>query len=67
MKPSAMLVFDYCEHDFEGLMRSEVRFSVIQAKRVLHSVLLGLNHLHKQHIIHRDLKSIAKYEGPSSY
>ncbi|EAR90886.3 kinase domain protein (macronuclear) [Tetrahymena thermophila SB210] len=54
---STFFVFEYCEHDLEGMFLSKIRFNLPQIKRVIHSILMGLSELQKKNIIHRDIKT----------
>lgn len=56
-KITTFLVFDYMEHDFQGLLRRRQNFSRVQVKCVMQQLFRGLQYLHKSNIIHRDLKS----------
>ncbi len=51
------LVFEYMDHDLAGLIRSKVNFRPETIKSIFYQVLLGLHYLHKNNIIHRDIKS----------
>eukprot|EP00472_Partenskyella_glossopodia_P006305 CAMPEP_0197523702 /NCGR_PEP_ID=MMETSP1318-20131121/8583_1 /TAXON_ID=552666 /ORGANISM="Partenskyella glossopodia, Strain RCC365" /LENGTH=344 /DNA_ID=CAMNT_0043076479 /DNA_START=1 /DNA_END=1035 /DNA_ORIENTATION=- len=54
---SVFLVFEYCSHDFAELVDSMVRpFKASEIKCVMLQLLSALDHLHKNFIIHRDLK-----------
>jgi serine/threonine protein kinase len=52
------MVFPYMEHDLTGLLDSpNVQFSPGQIKCYIKQLLEGVNHLHTNHLIHRDMKS----------
>eukprot|EP00468_Gymnochlora_sp_CCMP2014_P000290 CAMPEP_0167744112 /NCGR_PEP_ID=MMETSP0110_2-20121227/2398_1 /TAXON_ID=629695 /ORGANISM="Gymnochlora sp., Strain CCMP2014" /LENGTH=350 /DNA_ID=CAMNT_0007628573 /DNA_START=76 /DNA_END=1128 /DNA_ORIENTATION=+ len=51
------LVFEYCQHDFAKLVDRMPRpFKPPEVKCIMLQLLAGLDHLHKNFIIHRDLK-----------
>lgn len=59
------IVFDYLEHDLNGLMKSEFGMKLLNDERkgdivikgIMHQLLLGLNYLHNEAgVIHRDMK-----------
>ncbi|CAL0316587.1 unnamed protein product [Lupinus luteus] len=57
MSMSLYLVFDYMVHDLAGLAASpEINFSEPQVKCYMHQLLSGLEHCHKRHVLHRDIK-----------
>ncbi|KAL3829382.1 hypothetical protein ACJIZ3_018184 [Penstemon smallii] len=57
MSCSLYLVFDYMEHDLAGLASSPgVKFTEPQVKCYIHQLLSGLEHCHKRHVLHRDIK-----------
>ncbi|KAF7817862.1 putative serine/threonine-protein kinase [Senna tora] len=57
MSCSLYLVFDYMVHDLAGLAASPgVKFTEPQVKCYMHQLLSGLEHCHKRHILHRDIK-----------
>lgn len=57
MSCSLYLVFDYMEHDLAGLASSPgIKFTEPQVKCYMHQLLSGLEHCHKRHVLHRDIK-----------
>jgi len=50
------LVFEYMEHDLQGLGDIKINFTSSQIKCILHQVLTGVNYMHTNNIIHRDIK-----------
>lgn len=55
-KKSVFLVFEYMEHDLLGLISRKVKFGLPQIKFIVKELLQGLNTLHAEGIIHRDIK-----------
>lgn len=51
------LVFEYMEHDMAGLLKNKISFKEMTIKSIFYQILMGVNHLHKNNIIHRDIKS----------
>lgn len=57
MSWSLYLVFDYMVHDLAGLAASpDIKFTEPQVKCYMHQLLSGLEHCHKRHVLHRDIK-----------
>ncbi|XP_027107512.1 probable serine/threonine-protein kinase At1g54610 [Coffea arabica] len=57
MSCSLYLVFEYMEHDLAGLAASpEIKFTEPQVKCYMKQLLSGLEHCHKRHVLHRDIK-----------
>jgi serine/threonine-protein kinase BUR1 len=53
-----VLVFPYMEHDLYGLLRNfQVDLTPNVIKAIFHAILTGVAHLHKNDVLHRDLKS----------
>ena len=50
------MVFEFCDHDLTGLLESRVAMSDGQCKYYLYCILQALYYLHKNRIIHRDIK-----------
>ncbi|KAJ3361610.1 serine/threonine protein kinase, CMGC, CDC2/CDK sub [Kappamyces sp. JEL0680] len=51
------MVFPYLEHDLDGLLQNPaVILSIPQVKSYMQQLLRGLEHLHKNNILHRDIK-----------
>uniref|UniRef100_A0A3Q1HPS4 Protein kinase domain-containing protein n=2 Tax=Anabas testudineus TaxID=64144 RepID=A0A3Q1HPS4_ANATE len=57
-KSSIYLVFDFCEHDLAGLLsNANVKFTLAEIKKVMQMLLNGLYYIHRNKILHRDMKA----------
>ncbi|GMI95395.1 hypothetical protein like AT5G50860 [Hibiscus trionum] len=57
MSSSLYLVFEYMEHDLAGLVACHgIKFTEPQVKCYMKQLLSGLEHCHKQGVLHRDIK-----------
>jgi len=57
-RPEIHLVFEFCEHDLAGLLANkQVQFSLGEKKKVIQQLLEGLYWIHKNKILHRDMKA----------
>ncbi|XVF08637.1 hypothetical protein REPUB_Repub07fG0019800 [Reevesia pubescens] len=57
MSCSLYLVFEYMEHDLTGLAACQgIKFTEPQVKCYMKQLLSGLEHCHKQGVLHRDIK-----------
>ncbi|GJR76278.1 probable serine/threonine-protein kinase [Tanacetum coccineum] len=57
MSSSIYLVFEYMEHDLSGLAAVQrVKFTEPQVKCYIKQLLSGLEHCHKNGVLHRDIK-----------
>lgn len=57
-KSKFYFIFEFCDHDLAGILRNvNVQFSLGHIKSIMQQLLDGLYYIHKNHIIHRDIKS----------
>lgn len=57
-RPEIHLVFEFCEHDLAGLLTNkQMNFSIGEKKKVIQQLFEGLYVIHKNKILHRDMKA----------
>ena len=45
------------DHDFAGLFRSKIKFSMPEIKSIMKQLIEGCGFLHQNKVMHRDIKS----------
>ena len=53
---NAYLVFEYMEHDLCSLIHSKIDYEKTQIKLILYELIKGLEYLHNNNVLHRDIK-----------
>ena len=55
-KQEVYLVFEYMDHDLSGLSLAKYQFNIPQIKYIMYQLFKGVQYLHQNNIIHRDIK-----------
>ena len=50
------LVFDYAEHDLQGVLEKGIEFTKPQVKCLIKQLVQGMAYLHERGVMHRDIK-----------
>ena len=53
---NAYLVFEYMEHDLCSLILNNFSYDKSQIKFIIYQLLQGLQYLHKNNVLHKDIK-----------
>ncbi|TKR63088.1 hypothetical protein L596_026965 [Steinernema carpocapsae] len=61
------LVFTFCDHDLAGLLSSKVQINLAQRKTLLKHLFNGLFTIHRNKILHRDMKAANVLIGSDGY
>ncbi|KAJ3276557.1 serine/threonine protein kinase, CMGC, CDC2/CDK sub [Terramyces sp. JEL0728] len=57
VRGATFMVFPYMEHDLDGILQNPlIRLAPAQVKSYMQQLLRGVEHLHKNLILHRDMK-----------
>ncbi|KAJ3315434.1 serine/threonine protein kinase, CMGC, CDC2/CDK sub [Boothiomyces sp. JEL0838] len=57
VRGATFMVFPYMEHDLDGILQNPlIRLTPAQVKSYMQQLLRGVEHLHKNLILHRDMK-----------
>ncbi|TKR62243.1 hypothetical protein L596_026231 [Steinernema carpocapsae] len=61
------LVFTFCDHDLAGLLNSKMPINLVQKKTLLKHLFEGLFTIHRNGILHRDMKAANVLIGSDGY